>query len=158
MLIFVFKIANCCFFFIQIRKSGQYNVSAVLKGSQFMVTSPLKALSDDDVIASYKAKDDEDEGIDDDNEKEMNGIGECVEIHPGAELVADFLVGQLQKSSTVTSANKQILHMLVFSRQVIMSVPKHKLQVSLLIFLKKKKKKKKKKILKNKVPQKKKVY
>ena len=117
-------------------------MSAVLKGSQFMVTSPLKALSDDDVIASYKVKDDEDEGIDDDNdeEKEMNGIGEdckgeCVEIHPGAELVADFLVGQLQKSSTVTSANKQILHMLVFSRQVIMSVPKHKLQVSLLILL-----------------------
>ncbi|XP_018011596.1 RRP12-like protein [Hyalella azteca] len=147
----------------KVRKSGQYNVSAVLKGSQFMVTSPLRCVGDDAVTttgdtADDGSSDDDGEGNGEEESKSkkrnqqkeeqdsgdemeadqlVNGVAhdddleeldKPLEVHPAADLVADFLIGQLKTSGTLSSSNKTILHMLVFTRQVIMALPKHKLQ------------------------------
>ncbi|KAF2354788.1 putative domain NUC173 [Trinorchestia longiramus] len=130
----------------KVRKSGQYNVSAVLKGSQFMVTSPLRSTGDDDFLALPHEDDDTmEDGFetrlraeDGDeqhkgsntmlNDDDLEHLDKPLEIHPAAELVADFLIGQLKLNSSLSSSNKTVLHMLVFTRQVIMALPKHKLQ------------------------------
>lgn len=137
---------------MQVRKSAQYNVSAVLKGSVFMVTSPLRRSldkSEDDskteantilnrdmnsVTASTMdtaystSSDDEDSGNGDKGEPEEGG--DVLVVHPAAGLIGDFLIGQVKSNGNMTAANKSTLHMLVFTRQVIMAMPKDKLQVS----------------------------
>lgn len=126
----------------RIRKSGQYNVSAVLKGSVFMMTSPLRNTNVDSTFKMDVGSDDEEE--EDQNEatalkssvvnggSEASGPeGKTLEIHPAAEFVADFLVNRLQSSGNLSNSNKTVLHTLVFTRQVIMTVPKQKLKLLL---------------------------
>lgn len=112
-----------------------------------MMTSPLRNTNVDSSFKMDVGSDNEEEEEDDAN-KDMaakpngsvvNGVtdisdcgsaeGKALEIHPAAEFVADFLVNRLQNSGSLSNVNKTVLHTLVFTRQVIMTVPKHKLKV-----------------------------
>uniref|UniRef100_A0A2P2HZC8 RRP12-like protein n=1 Tax=Hirondellea gigas TaxID=1518452 RepID=A0A2P2HZC8_9CRUS len=127
----------------RVRKSGQYNVSAVLKGSEFMVSSPLRSISDCKINSPGTDTDplDEDmegEAVEEEKEEDKSdvpaaAVTPALEVHPGSDLVADFLIGQLQAggSNTTPAAKKNLLHMLVFTRQIIAAMPKHKLQIIL---------------------------
>lgn len=115
------------------RKSGQYNVSAVLKGSAFMVTSHLRPDDDKNSDKESFAGSEDDDVESKNKEGSQSENDDAMEIHPAADLVADFLIGQLKGSGNLV-ANKSTIHMLVFTRQVIMAMPKNKLQVTILIF------------------------
>lgn len=87
---------------LQIRKAAQYNISAILKGSSFMV-----------------------------GQSEVESIDPTKTVwtgHPAAGPVAEFCIHQIRSASEMGNT-KTTLHTLVLLRQVIMCFPRKQLKV-----------------------------
>lgn len=89
----------------KVRKSAQYNTSAILKGSSFIVK--------------------EEEKMDEETDKTKSKSGI---IHPAAKFVAEFCVSQLRSSSEMGNT-KATLHTLVLIRQIVAHFPKKEIKV-----------------------------
>lgn len=91
----------------KVRKSAQYNTSAILKGSSFIVK--------------------EEEELEDMDEETQKTKSKSAILHPAAKFVAEFCVSQLRSSSEMGNT-KATLHTLVLIRQIIAHFPKKEIK------------------------------
>ena len=148
----------------KVRKAAQYNVSAVLKGSCFMTTciksqryaktddpptenddntendDPMdnedSTENDDDAVETDDAMKTDDSAGNDESleENDPTANEEKLDIHPAVDFVAGFLISQLKADQSSKAAQRSVVHMLVFARQIIMAFPEERLKVGDLMY------------------------